>query len=421
MKIVEEQLLFECLEQFEAGVPVETLVARYPHAAGEIEKFLATAVQLQQLRLQPSLAAKRQSQKLFLQRAEQMRAEARQARLSWRGLRRTLLPLASLAMFAVLFSVTLLFASASAVPGDLLYDAKLMVEAYRLEQAGSATAVFTLRSQMNDERVREAKAILRTDETAELSFEGRINTKQGRNWIIAGVPVAVSDQTQIDGYAGVGALVAVNGRAANGHFYASRIVVLEDGPATATSTSTVTSIPTETTTGTAMPTVTTTASALPTLTSTPTTSATPDASGTPGTMGTPTATLTSTPTRVPPTATAPATATAAPPTATATAAPPTATPQPTTVVNDDNGNDNNNDNSGGGGNNNGNDNGNSNDAGDNGNDNSGNDNGNSNSGGGGNDNGNDNSGGNNNDNDNGNSNSGGGGNDNGNDNGHRDD
>lgn len=423
MKIVEEQLLFECLEQFEAGVPLETLLAQHPHAAAEIEKFLTVFGQLQQLRLQPSLAAKRQSQKVFLARAEALRAEARQARLSWRGLRRTLLPLASLAMFAVLFSVTLLFASASAVPGDLLYDAKLWVESYRLEQAGSATAVFSLRSQMNDERVREVKAVLRTEETAELAFEGRINTKQGSNWIIAGVPVAVSDQTQVDGYAAIGVLVLVNGRTANGHFYASHIVVLEDGPATATATPSQTPWPTETGTATATATATGTASATATLTTTPITSATPDASGTPGASGTPKATGTSTPTRELPTATVTATAdttaTAAPP----TALPPTATPQPTTVVNDNNNSndDNSNDNSGGG-----NDNGNENDAGDNGNDNNGNDNGNSNSGGGNDNGGNDNSGGNDNDNDNGNDNDNdnggsGGGNDNGNDNGRRDD
>ncbi len=281
MKIVEEQLLFACLEQFEAGVTLETLLAQHPHAAAEIEKFLAVFVHLQQLPVQPGLAAKRQSQKLFLQQAAQLRAEGRQARFTWSNLRRSLLPLASLATFVVLFGFTLLFASAAAVPGDALYGAKLLLEAYRLEQAGDATAVFTLRHQLNEERVREVKAVLRTDQTAELSFEGRLNTRQGRNWIIAGVPVDVSEQTEVQGYAAVGALVLVNGRTANGHFYASRIVVLEDGPTTATATPMATTTAAATSTTTPSPTATTTSSALPTLTATPTTSATPDASGTP--------------------------------------------------------------------------------------------------------------------------------------------
>lgn len=382
MKIVEEQLLFECLEQFEAGVPLATLLAQHPHAAAEIEKFLAVFVHLQQLPLQPSLAAKRQSQKLFLQQAAQLSAEARQTRFSWRSVQRTLLPLAALATFVVLFGFTLLFASASALPGDALYGAKLLVESYQVEQAGDATAVFSLNHQLNEERVREVKALLRTNQTAELSFEGRLNTRQGSNWIIAGVPVAVSDQTQVEGYAVIGALVLVNGRAANGHFVASRIVVLEDGPATATTPpATTTAVATGTTTP--SPTVTPTSSVTPTLTVTATASATPQASGTPDGSSTPTATLTNTPTGELPTGTATPTATAVPP----TAIPPTATPQPTTVVNDDN----NNDNAGGGGNDNDNDNDGDNDNnGDNGNDNSG----------GGNDNNNDNDGDNNNDNDN---------------------
>ncbi len=426
MKIVQEQILFDCLEQFEAGVSVEALQAKYPHAAEEIEKFLAVATHLQQRRLQPSLAAKQQSQKLFLQQASQLRSSQRQAWFSWRHLRRMLFPVVSLAMVTVLFGVTFLFASASALPGDLLYNTKRWVESYQLEQTENATAVFSLNMQLNQERVREAKAVLRTNEAVEVSFEGRVNAKQGSNWVIAGVPVQVNEQTQMDGYAGVGAIVLVNGRTHHGHLYASSITILQDVPAT-------------TTTSTATPTVTMTATATPTSTMTntptPTTPMTPMVSATPTATSTPTETPTATVTAVPPTPTTEPTS------------------QPTAVVNDnddDNGNDNHNDNSGssndndsndnGGGNSGSNDNGNDNSGDDNGNENAGdnnNDNGSGNSGG---DNGNDNDdndngggnsgsgGGNDNDNDNGNENDGGnsgsggdGDNDNGNDNGRRDD
>ncbi len=428
MKIVQEQILFDCLEQFEAGVSVEALVAKYPHVAEEIEKFLAVAAYLQRQRLQPSLAAKHQSQKLFLQQASQLRTGQRQAWFSWRHLRRMLLPLASLAMVTVLFSVTFLFASASALPGDMLYNTKRWVESYQVEQTGNATAVFSLNMQLNQERVREAKAILRTNEAVEVSFEGRVNAKQGSNWVIAGVPVQVNEQTQMDGYAGVGAIVLVNGRTHNGHLYASSITVLQDVPATTTPTAT----PTVTVTATATPTSTMTNTPTPTTTMTPMVSATPTATSSP--TETPTATVTA----VPPTPTTEPTS------------------QPTAVVNDnddDDGNDNSgdddhNDNSGSSNDNDSNDNGGGNPGNnDNGNDNSGDDNGNENAGGNNNDNGNDNSGGDNgndnddndngggnsgsgggNDNDNGNENdggnsgSGGGGdNDNGNDNGRRDD
>jgi uncharacterized membrane protein YgcG len=396
MKIVQEQILFDCLAQFEAGVSVETLVAKHPHAAAEIERFLAVAAHLQQMRLQPSLAAKQKSQKRFLQEAAQLRASQQPTGFSWYSLRRTLLPVASLAMIALLFGITFLFASASALPGGVLYKTKQWVESYRLDQATDATAVFNLRAQMNQERVREVKAILRTQETADVFFEGLINTKQGSNWIIAGVSVRVNSQTQIEGQADVGATVAVNGRTQNGHLYASSIIVLQDVPATVTPTATIPVTPTATSTATPTNTVTNT----PTATTIPAISATPLVTGTPTTMPT-------TPTAVPPTPTTGPTSV------------------PTVVVNNDNENDNdgddsddssnNNDsNDNSGGNSGSNDNQNNNSGDDNENTNSGNDNS------GGNNNGSDHSGGSNDndDNDNGNSGSGGsgGGGDNGNDN-----
>ncbi|MCB8948619.1 MAG: hypothetical protein H6653_11440 [Ardenticatenaceae bacterium] len=402
MKIVQEQILFDCLEQFEAGSSIEALQAKYPHAAEEIARFLTVAAHLQQVRVQPTVAAKKQSQKLFLQQAAQMRAAQRQAWFTWPSLRRTLLPLASLAMVTLLLGASFLFASASAVPGSLLYDTKRWVETLQLEQAGDATAVFNLQAQQNEERIREVKSLLRTDETAVVTFEGRINTKQDGNWIIAGISVHVSERTEVERGAETGALVSVDGRIQNGHLYANRIAVLAEAPATSTPSATVTAEPTATftatATGTAMPT--TTQTTTPTVTKTQT--ATPTVSMTATSTPAPTQELV-TPTAVPPTV---------------TVAP---TVQPTAVANDDNDNDNDaadngNDNSNN--DNEANDNG-SNDNADNDNDNGGhNDNDNDNGGGGNDNNSNDNDNDNDdddNDNGGGNSGSGGGGN-NGNDN-----
>ena len=243
MKIIQEQLLFDCLEAFEAGESVESLVEKHPHAAAEIEAFLAVAVHLQQMDLQPNPAAKERSQQAFLTQAAQMKTRQRQDAFTWQRLRRFLLPLASLATVLILFAVTSIFASATALPGDVLYNTKLGLESFRLNQAADATAVFTLRSQMDQERVREVKAILRTSQTVDVSFEGRINTKQGSNWIIAGTPVTVNEQTQIEGNTDFGALVLVNGRIQDGQLFASSIVVIEEVPTPPTVTQTPTQDP----------------------------------------------------------------------------------------------------------------------------------------------------------------------------------
>ncbi|WP_420631143.1 DUF5667 domain-containing protein [Candidatus Leptofilum sp.] len=399
MKIVHEQILFDCLEQFEAGVPIELLLAKYPHAADEIERFLTVAAQLQQLGVQPTLAAKQKSQKLFLQQAAQMRVAQRQRWFSWRTVQRTLMPLASMALVTILVGLTFLFASASSVPGDFLYDTKRWVETWQLEQAVDATAVFNLNTQQNVERLREVKSLLRTDETANVSFEGIINTKQGNHWAIAGVSVRLTEDTVVAEGAEIGALVLVNGRASEGHLYASQITVLQPvaGTATPAATATATAEPTNTNTysptETAVATTTQTATSVTPAITTPTVTATPKATTTPANetpiaTTTPRVTVTNSPE---PTPTSTPTATATPEaTSTSTAVPPTSTSQPHPTItptpdndnDNDNGNDNDNDNDNGGGN----DNDNDNDSGnDNGNDNDG-DNDNENDNGGGNDN-----------------------------------
>lgn len=385
MKIVHEQILFDCLEQFEAGVSVEALMAKYPHAAAEIEKFLAVAAQLQRVQVQPRLAAQQQSQKLFLQQAAEMRAAGRRGWFSWRGVQRTLLPLASLAMVTLLLGATLLFASTVALPGDLLYDTKRWVETVQVQQATDATAVFSLKSQQNDERIRETQSLLRTNETAVVSFEGQLNTKQGSNWVIGGIAVQVTAQTQVEPGAEVGALLWVNGRTQDGQLLASQITVLQMASATATpaASATTTAVPTGTVTQTSSPTATTTAS--PGNTATPLSTGSPVPTGTGG--GTPEPAATKVPTTAvpttavstntpgtgspsptaipatsnptaPPAATAQPTATQPPP----TAVPPTPTNPPTSTPaggnnnDNDNDNDNNNDNDNGNGNDNDNDN-----------------------------------------------------------------
>ena len=329
MKIVHEQILFDCLEQFEAGVSVDDLMDQYPHAADEIEKFLTVAAQLEQIPVQPTLAAKQKSQKLFLQQAAQLRGAQRQSWLSWHKIQQALLPLASMAIVTVLVGTTFLFASSSAIPGDVLYDTKRWLGTWQLDQAEDATAVFNLNTQQNRERIREVQSLLRTNETADVSFEGIINTKQGDNWIISGTSVHITEQTIVEDGALIGASVVVNGRTKGGHLYATQIIVLNQVISTAS--------PTRTAIQTAEPTQTSTNSPIETTVSTTTQTATPvtSAAKTPtiiaptGNTATPAAT--STPAYETPTTTSNVTATNAPgPTSSATPEPTSsATPDPT--------------------------------------------------------------------------------------------
>lgn len=77
MKLIPEELYVACLDALENGDSAVTILARYPHAADELRPFLATAVHLTQLPMQPTLAAQQASRQQFLCQAAEMRADAR--------------------------------------------------------------------------------------------------------------------------------------------------------------------------------------------------------------------------------------------------------------------------------------------------------------------------------------------------------
>ncbi|VAW42813.1 Ribonuclease E, partial [hydrothermal vent metagenome] len=235
MKIIREQTLLNCLEMLEAGVSIEEIVAKHSWAAVEIETFLRVAVHLQQMSIEPPRPAARQkSQQAFLAQAAAMRADKRKEVFSWQTVQKAMLPLLALAMVLALFGIIFISASTAAVPGQLLYNTKRFVESYRLEQAEDPTAVANLRRQASDERVREVRAILRTDQTATVSFQGRINAQQPNSWVIAGIRVILDEQTEVEGTAVIGALAQVNGRTQNGQLHANSIIILQEVPATPT-------------------------------------------------------------------------------------------------------------------------------------------------------------------------------------------
>ena len=389
MNDVPEAVLHECLDLMEQGKSIEQILAQFPEQADGLRPFLQTTAQLATLAPQPSLDAKRKSQKLFLAHAESLKVTPVRPS-AWYRLRQVLLPLVSLAIVLILFSVTAVSVSSSAIPGDALYPVKRLVENVRLNQTRDPIMVATLMEEYRQERIREVQSLLRTGRSAEVSFAGEVDLIQPGSWSVAAIQVALTEATTIVGQPQVGEQALVNGRTAEGQLTASSIKMLTE--------TSVAPDPAETPqpTGTTAPRETPAQTATPTATDTASATAEPDATNTAVPVPTKTAQPTMSPTAAP---------TAVLPTATASPAP----TSPPANDNDDNDNDNENDNGDDGGNdndenendNNG-DNGNSND----GNENDSNDNG---------DDGNENDNNNDNGNDNENSNNGNG-NDNGNDN-----
>ena len=322
MNDVPETVLQETLDLLEQGNSIEQILALHPDYAASLRPFLQTAAQLATLAPQPSLAAKQASQKAFLAHAANLKATPVRPS-SWYRLRQILLPVVSLAVMLILFGVTAVSVSGAALPGDALYRVKRTVETVRLNQADDPETAVALMNEFIQRRIDEVQALLRTDRSELVTFEGEVQAIQPEQWIVAAIAVGVDGNTNKDEQLQMGHLAQVTGRTGNGTLLAVSITMVKGDvaepeqeptpepspvPPTATATQTPSPEPTDEPTATQ------------TLTATPTSTAT----------ATPTATSTATAT---PTATA-----------TATATPPPPPPPPPPDNNNNNGNDNGNSN-----------------------------------------------------------------------------
>lgn len=316
-----EKQLIECLDALEQGGNLADILARYPENAAELRIYLETAVSLQTLNIQPTIATQQSSKKQFLETASILRQNKNSVPFAIR-LQRFLLPLAGLALFLFLLTAVLLPVSAQTVPGDALYTTKRLIEDIRLSLTSSADGKLQLIDQYNQERIAEIKILLAEGRQENVSFRGPIEAVGEQSWIIASLTTQLADDVIIEGAPEIGLIAIVTGQTKDGALFALTITIPDGGKPTP-------ELPPPSTTPTSTPTTTQTGS---TPTATPTASVTN--SPTPSPTVTETAISTATPT-----ATEPAT-----PTETATAVP-TSTIPAINPPNNDNDDDNDNENS----------------------------------------------------------------------------
>ena len=286
-----EKQLIECLDALEQGENLETILTRYPENGAELKVYLETAVSLQTLNIQPTIAAQQSSKKQFLQTAVLLRENKKSVPLAVR-FQRILLPLAGLAMFLFLLTAVLLPVSAQAVPGDALYTTKRLIEDLRLSSTSSAAGKLQLINQYDQERIAEINVLLAEGRQENVSFRGSIQAIGEHSWIIAGLTTQLTEDVIIEGAPEIGLTAIVTGQTKDGALFALTITIPEGGkptPALPLPSATPTSTPAATETS-------------PPLTATPTASATnsptPSATMTETATATLTATKTTTPTKI---------------------------------------------------------------------------------------------------------------------------
>ncbi|MFN8595417.1 MAG: DUF5666 domain-containing protein [Anaerolineae bacterium] len=195
-----EVKLIECLSALDAGESLDQALARFPGDAAELRPMLAVATALPTFRQQPSEAQKLASREKFLSQAAALRKAAAPRRTFLFGAAHRLAStLAALALIFVVLSGGAVAASGSALPGDPLYGLKRAVEDVRLALTLNSTARTDLQNTLEQTRVREANALLDAGRETEVAFRGPIESIQPNSWIVAGLVVRVTAETQIVG------------------------------------------------------------------------------------------------------------------------------------------------------------------------------------------------------------------------------
>ena len=203
-----------CLQEIEKGADLESVLFRYPDLADELRPILEASVGAKGMAVaaaSPDLVRRNRSR--VLQHAAQLReGKVKSSQRIW---------FASMRRIAVaLVVVTLLFvsgtglvgASSNTLPGDNLYPVKRTWEGVRLFFTFNSLERETLESEHENERLHEVQEVLAEGRSTEVDFNGLVTSQNRNEWVVAGVRVLISGQTELrDPGITVGSPVRVRG------------------------------------------------------------------------------------------------------------------------------------------------------------------------------------------------------------------
>lgn len=178
-----------CLQEIENGAELESVLARYPHLAGELRPILKTAMKAKSASVpEPSAEAIRRGRARVLQQASVMReAQAAPRRRVIPAFQRLAISF-SLVALLLMSSTGLLSASASALPGENLYPVKRGWENIRLFLVFDQQARKLLEYEFENERLHEVSELLSEGRGETIQFAG-IFMQLNNMTYVSGVPV----------------------------------------------------------------------------------------------------------------------------------------------------------------------------------------------------------------------------------------
>lgn len=203
-----------CLQELEQGVDLETVLFRYPELAEELRPILEGSIHARSMAiLAPAPEVVRRNRSRVLQQAAQMReASVKSSQRLWFSSFRRLA--VTLVVVFVLFAggTGMVRAASTTLPGDDLYPVKRTWEDVLLLFTFDAQQREALEVEHENERLYELRELFAEGRAAEVDFAGIVTSQNGDEWIISGVKVILSAQTELrDGPITVGNAVRVRG------------------------------------------------------------------------------------------------------------------------------------------------------------------------------------------------------------------
>ena len=229
------EVLEICLQELEQGRDIETVLFSYPDLADELRPILEVSVNAKKMAAPaPSAEIVQRNRAKVLQHAAQMReANVQPARRIWfTSLRRLVV---TLAVLVLLFAsgTGLVRAASTTLPGDNLYPVKRTWEDVLVAFTFNVQQRDLLEVEHENERLQEVEELFAEGRSAKVDFAGSVTSKNGTNWVVSGVAVVLTGQTEIrDQGQGivVGSAVRVKGQTqGNNLVLAERIDLLPAG------------------------------------------------------------------------------------------------------------------------------------------------------------------------------------------------
>ncbi len=267
----------DCLDRLAGGQSVDDCLRRYPQYARALRPMLEAGLAVRRARA--STVETSEAQARVRQRVAQAARDVTARPTNLYPLRTFATLAASLLIIFFVASGGAAVASQSSLPGDPLYGIKRLTESVQLVLSGGAQ-----RDEFAARRVDETRQLLNLLRPADVTFTGEVAAISGTDWVVAGLPVNVTEQTISAGTALPGDRVEIRAyTTAQGELFAREIIVTEPGrrdPAPTitpvptrppvSATPLPTGQPTDTPPPTVTPSLTPTRTPSPTLTQTPT-------------------------------------------------------------------------------------------------------------------------------------------------------